>query len=133
MERNKTYHLALMGVLTALLFMGQVILSFLPNIEIISLLIILYTIFFCRKVFWMIYVFVFLEGFLYGFGMWFFNYLYVWTLLALVCLPFRKNTSALFWSIISGFFGLILISRTGECIQVKPTERHCFATARATS
>jgi energy-coupling factor transport system substrate-specific component len=26
--------------------------------------------------------------------------------LALVCLPFRKNTSALFWSIISGFFGL---------------------------
>ena len=106
MERNKTYHLALMGVLTALLFMGQVIMSFLPNIEIISLLIILYTIFFGRKVFWMIYVFVFLEGFLYGFGMWFFNYLYVWTILALVCLPLRKNTSALFWSIISGFFGL---------------------------
>ena len=41
MERNKTYHLALMGVLTALLFMGQVIMSFLPNVEIISLLIIL--------------------------------------------------------------------------------------------
>ena len=106
MERSKTYHLALMGVLTALLFMGQVIMAVLPNIEIISLLIILYTIFFGRKVFWMIYCFVFLEGFLYGFGMWFFNYLYVWTALALVCLPLRKNRSALFWSIISGFFGL---------------------------
>ena len=102
MVHNKAYNLALMGVLTALLFMGQVIMSFLPNIEIISLLIILYTIFFGRKVFGMIYCFVFLEGF----GMWFFNYLYVWTVLALVCLPFRNNRSPVFWSIISGFFGL---------------------------
>lgn len=106
MERSKVYDLALMGVLTALLFMGQVIMSFLPNIEIISLLIILYTIFFGKRVFWMIYGFVFLEGFLYGFGMWFFNYLYVWAVLALVVLPLRKNHSAIFWSILSGFFGL---------------------------
>ena len=68
MAHSKTYHLALMGVLTALLFMGQVIMSFLPNIGIISLLISLYTIFFGKKVFWMIYVFVFLEGFLYAGG-----------------------------------------------------------------
>ena len=106
MERHKVYELALMGVLTALLFMGQVFMSFLPNIEIVSLLIILYTVFFGKKVFLMIYCFVFLEGFLYGFGMWFFNYLYVWTILALVCLPLRKNRSAAFWSVISGFFGL---------------------------
>ncbi len=106
MESRKTYDLALMGLLTALLFMGQVMMSFLPNVEPVSLLIILYTIFFGRKVFLMIYCFVFLEGFLYGFNMWFFNYLYVWAILALVCLPFRKNTSVVFWSILSGFFGL---------------------------
>lgn len=106
MKQSKIYELALTGVLTTILFMGQVILSFLPNIEIISLLIILYTIFFGKKVFCMIYCFVFLEGFFYGFGMWFFNYLYVWAILALVCLPFRNNTSVFFWSIISGFFGL---------------------------
>ena len=94
------------GLLASFSFGVSQTFSALPNIEIISLLIILYTIFFGRKVFWMIYVFVFLEGFLYGFGMWFFNYLYVWTVLALVCLPFRKNTSVTFWSIISGFFGL---------------------------
>ena len=95
-----------MVVLTALLFMGQVIMSFLPNLEIVSLLIILYTIFFGKKVFWMIYGFVFLEGFLYGFGMWWFQYLYIWSILAVVVLLLRNNTSALFWSIISGFFGL---------------------------
>ena len=106
MEGNKAHDMAWMGVLTALLFMGQVIMSFLPNLEIVSLPIILYTIFFGKKVFWMIYGFVFLEGFLYGFGMWWFQYLYIWSILAVVVLLLRNNTSALFWSIISGFFGL---------------------------
>lgn len=106
MEGNKARSLAWMGVLTALLFTGQVVMSFLPNLEIVSLLIILYTIFFGKKVFWMIYGFVFLEGFLYGFGMWWFQYLYIWSILAIVVLLLRNNTSALFWSIISGFFGL---------------------------
>lgn len=103
---GRAYESALMGVLTALLFMGQVFMAALPNIEIVSLLIILYTVFFGKKVFRIIYCFVFLEGFLYGFGMWFFNYLYIWTVLALVCLPLRKNGSVLLWSIVSGFFGL---------------------------
>lgn len=106
MEGSKARSLAWMGVLTALLFAGQVVMSFLPNLEIVSLLIILYTIFFGKKVFWMIYGFVFLEGFLYGFGMWWFQYLYLWSILAVVALFFRSNTSALFWSILSGFFGL---------------------------
>lgn len=106
MEGNKARSLAWMGVLTALLFTGQVVMSFLPNLEIVSLLIILYTIFFGKKVFWMIYGFVFLEGFLYGFGMWWFQYLYIWSILAIIVLLLRNNTSALFWSIISGFFGL---------------------------
>ncbi|MCI5680211.1 MAG: hypothetical protein MR278_09615 [Bacteroidales bacterium] len=106
MEGNKARSLAWMGVLTALLCTGQVVMSFLPNLEIVSLLIILYTIFFGKKVFWMIYGFVFLEGFLYGFGMWWFQYLYIWSILAMVVLLLRNNTSALFWSIISGFFGL---------------------------
>lgn len=106
MERSQARSLAWMGVLTALLFAGQVVMSFLPNLEIVSLLIILYTIFFGKKVFWMIYGFVFLEGFLYGFGMWWFQYLYLWSILAVVALFFRSNTSPLFWSILSGFFGL---------------------------
>lgn len=106
MERNKAHDMAWMGVLTALLFMGQVVMSFLPNLEIVSLLILLYTIFFGKKVFWMIYGFVFLEGFLYGFGMWWFQYLYIWSILAMVALLLRHNTSVLFWSIVSGFFGL---------------------------
>lgn len=106
MGKSKSRELARMGILTALLFMGQVVLSFLPNIEIVSLLILLYTLFLHRKVFFVIYSFVFLEGLLYGFGIWWFSYLYVWSILACVVMLLHKNTSVLLWSIVSGFFGL---------------------------
>ena len=54
MSRIHVHELLLMGILTALLFIGQVFLAFLPNIEIVSFLIILYTLVFGRKVFLMI-------------------------------------------------------------------------------
>lgn len=106
MEKSKSRELARMGILTALLFMGQVVLSFLPNIEIVSLLILSYTLFLRRKVFFVIYSFVFLEGLLYGFGIWWFSYLYVWSIFACIVMFLHKNTSVLLWSIVSGFFGL---------------------------
>lgn len=100
------YELARMGVLTAVLFMGQVVLAFLPNVEIVGLLVILYMLFFGKKVFGILFAFVFLEEFFYGFGMWWFSYLYIWNLLALVVLLLPRSDSAFFWSMISGFFGL---------------------------
>lgn len=106
MSKSKTYELILMGMLTGILFMGQVFLAFLPNVEIVSLLILLYTLTFGRKVFIMIYTFVLLEGIFYGFGLWWINYLYIWSILAVVVLLFKKQRSPLFWSIVNGFFGL---------------------------
>lgn len=66
-----------MGFLTAVVFAAQVVMGFLPNIELVTLLFILYTLVLGKKVFLIIYVFVFLEGFFYGFGLWWINYLYV--------------------------------------------------------
>lgn len=100
------YDIARMGVMVAALEGGKIALSFLPNVEIITLLIILYTLCFGRKVFYAIFAFVLLEGFLYGFGMWFAAYLYIWPLLALVTYLCRNNTGVIFWSVISGLFGL---------------------------
>lgn len=92
--------------LTTILFAAQIGLSFLPNIELVSLLIIIYTLVYGRQVFWIIYTFVFLEGLVYGLGLWWINYLYVWSILAIFTLLFRKNTSLILWSIFSGAFGL---------------------------
>ncbi len=106
MTKQNIHELVILGLFTAILFLGQVFLAFLPNIEVVSLLIILYTLTCGKKVFLIIYAFVLLEGFCYGFGMWWFSYLYIWSILALAVLFFRQNCSALFWSILSGFFGL---------------------------
>ena len=39
----KTRSLVIMAMLTAILFLGQVCMAFLPNIEVVTLLVILYT------------------------------------------------------------------------------------------
>lgn len=106
MAKKNILLLTQMGLMTALLFMGQVFLAVFPNIEVVSLLIILYTRFLGKKVYFIIYAFVLLEGFFYGFGIWWFSYLYIWSILAGIAGFFHKNDSILFWSILSGFYGL---------------------------
>mgnify|MGYP001090424746 CR=1 FL=1 len=80
--------LVALALLTALLFVAQVALAFLPNIELVSLLIIVYTLAFRHKVLYVIYAFAVLEGLLYGFTMWWITYLYVWTVLAALAWAF---------------------------------------------
>lgn len=81
-------------------------LSFLPNIELTSFLVIMFTIYFGRKILFVIPGFILIEGALYGFGLWWLMYAYIWPLLALLAYMFRKNKSALIWASISGIFGL---------------------------
>ena len=51
MAHLNTKEIALMGILSALLIIGQVALGFLPNIEVVTLLVIAYTLVFGKKVF----------------------------------------------------------------------------------
>ena len=96
-----------MGFLSAILLIGQVGMSYLPNIEIVSLLIYIYTQVYRKKVFFIIYVFVFLEGCIYGFGLWWFGYLYIWSILALIVLwSGKQQTSVIMTAVILGAYGL---------------------------
>ena len=52
-------------------------------------------------------VFVLLEGLLYGFGLWWFSYLYIWAILAVAAWLFRKMESRLGWGLLCGFYGLL--------------------------
>jgi energy-coupling factor transport system substrate-specific component len=99
--------IAMLGLMTATLSLGKSALTFLPNVEIVSFLIILYTIFFGAKVLWAVFAFVLLEIFAYGLGLWTIMYLYIWPLLCLVTLFFRKIKNPLFWSVLSGIYGFI--------------------------
>ena len=95
---------ALMG---ALLFAVQVVLSGLPNIELVSLLLILYTQAVSPKqALAAAFLFALLEGLFYGFGIWWIMYLYIWPVLVLLSWLFRKNRSVWFWTMLSAAFGL---------------------------
>ena len=99
--------LTLMGMMVAVMEVSKLALSFLPNIELVSFWIILFTLFFRWRVLFAIPAFVLVEGLLYGINLWWISYLYAWPLLALAAWLFRRQESVLFWSILSGSFGLL--------------------------
>lgn len=103
----KTRDLVIMAYLTAILLAGQTSLAFLANVEVVSLLVIIYTLIYKKRVFFIIYGFAIMEGLIYGFGIWWLMYLYVWPVLAVTVLLLGRIRSPLFWSVVSGAFGLI--------------------------
>lgn len=105
--RTTLRELALFGVLGGLTFAAKVVMSPLPNIEPVSLLVMLYAVTFGKKALYPIFVYVLLEYALYGFGLWSVNYLYVWPLLALCACALRGMESPLGWALLSGAFGLL--------------------------
>ena len=99
--------IALFGILGALTFGAKVAMSFLPNIEPVSLFVMLYAVVFGRKALYPIYLYVLLEILFYGIQLWNINYLYVWLVLALGAWLMRKTESPLAWALLSGVFGLL--------------------------
>ena len=97
--------LVTLSLLGALLFVVQVVFGFLPNIELVSLLVILYTRVYGWKVLYPIYLFVALEGMFYGITTWFIHYLYIWTILAIVTMIFRRVEMPAAWVLINTAFG----------------------------
>ena len=98
--------MALFGVLGALTFALQVAMAPLPNIEPVSLLVMVFAAVFGWKCLYPVYVFVVMEILFYGISTWNIYYLYVWTVLALGAVMLRKSKSALAWALLSGIFGL---------------------------
>lgn len=99
-------NIALLGVMIAILEVAKNVLAFLPNVELVTLLIILYALHFGKLTFLIVPAFILIEGCIYGFGLWWIMYLYTWPLLAVITMIFRKQESVWFWSILSGVFGL---------------------------
>lgn len=99
--------IVVIGVMVAMLEGGKLALAVLPNIEVVSLFTILFTLFFGRKIIYALGTFILVEGILYGFGIWWVMYLYAWPLLALVTALLRKQQNrAWVFAVLSGVFGL---------------------------
>ena len=98
--------ICLIGMMVAVIEVCKMTMSFLPNIELTTFWLIMFTIFFGRKIVLVVPVFILLEAFVYGFSDWVIMYLYIWPLLVLLAWIFRKQDSMWFWSLFSGLFGL---------------------------
>ena len=96
----------LFGVLGTLTFALQVVMGPLPNIEPVSLLVLLYAAVFGWKCLYPVYVFVVMEILFYGLGLWNINYLYIWAVPAVAGVVLRKMEGGLGWAMVSGVFGL---------------------------
>ena len=73
--------ICLFAILGALMFVSKIVMEALPNIHLLGMLTITYTIVFRYKALIPIYTYVFLNGLFAGFRPWWVPYLYIWTLL----------------------------------------------------
>ena len=99
--------ICLFGILGAMTFGAKYVMSALPNIEPVSLMVMLFAVIFGIKGLFPVFLYVVLEILFYGLGTWNFCYLYVWAVLAMLALVFRKMTHPLGWAMLSGLFGLL--------------------------
>ncbi len=97
----------MLALMAALIFGTKVALAGIPNVNLNSVLIILTVVFFGWKALYAVYVYVLLEGLVFGFSIWWFGYLYVWDVLVIAAMLLRKNDSALIWAVTAGVFGLV--------------------------
>ena len=102
-----TFDVVLFGVLGALTFAAKFVMSGLPNIEPVSLMVMLFAVVFGKKWVYPTYLYVAMEILFYGISLWTINYLYVWAVLAVVSLLLKDMRSPFGWALVSGIFGLL--------------------------
>lgn len=98
--------ITLIGMMVAVIEVCKVALAWAPNVELTTFWLIMFTLFFGRKIVFVVPVFILIEGAMYGVHLWWIMYLYAWPLLVLITWICRKQESVWFWCIVSGAFGL---------------------------
>ena len=106
MAKISVREMVLFGILGAMTFAAKYVMSFLPNIEPVSLMVMLFAVVFGRKWVYPVYLYVAMEILFYGINLWNLNYLYVWAVLAVAASLLRSMQQPLAWALLSGVFGL---------------------------
>ena len=99
--------MVLFAVLGAMTFAAKYVMSFLPNIEPVSLMVMLFAVVFGWKWVYPVYLYVVMEILFYGISLWNINYLYIWAVLAVAAMFLRNMQHPLAWAMLSGVFGLL--------------------------
>ena len=73
--------MVLFAMFAALMFTSKIIMEAFPNIHLLGMLTMTYTIVYRKKALIPIYIYVFMNGLYAGFNVWWIPYLYIWTVL----------------------------------------------------
>ena len=99
---------ALLGVI---MFISKIIMEALPNLHLLGMLTITYTLVYRWRALIPIYIYVFLNGLFAGFSAWWVPYLYIWTILwaASMLLPKKmpKTVACVIYPLLCGLHGLL--------------------------
>ena len=117
-QKDKTYKKALLtpremtdfAMLGTLMFCSKIIMEFAPNIHLLGMFTMVFTLVYRTKGLIPIYVYVFLNGLYAGFAPWWIPYLYIWAILWGITMLLPKRMPAkvgtIIYPIINGLFGL---------------------------
>lgn len=106
-QKTTLSELTLFAILGAMCFLGKVVMAGIPNVEPVSLFVMLFAVTFGWKALYPIYTYVLLELVVYPPQIWSLNYLYIWLILAVGAMALRNSRSPLVWALLSGSFGLL--------------------------
>lgn len=102
--------ICLFAILGSLMFVSKIVMEALPNIHLLGMLTVTYTIVFRKKALIPIYTYVLLNGLFAGFNAWWVPYLYIWTILwgATMLLPknMPKAVACVVYPVICALHGL---------------------------
>lgn len=107
MKKLTAKDIALIGMMIAVIEVCKFALASIPNIELTTFWIIMFTLYLGNRIFYVIPAFILIEGAIYGFHVWIIMYIYAWPLLALATMAMRKKNTYLGCSILSCVFGLL--------------------------
>jgi len=102
--------MGIFAMLGTLMFISKLVMEALPNIHLLGMLTMVYTIVFRKKALVPIYIYVFLNGLYAGFNAWWVPYLYVWTVLWAITMLLPKTmpkaVACVVYPLVCGLHGL---------------------------
>lgn len=109
--RISTKDMTVFAMLGTLMLVSKLLLEWAPNIHLVGMLTVTYTVVYRVKALIPIYVYVFMLGLYYGFDLWWIPYLYIWTVLwaASMLIPANINDKAavIVYPIVCALHGLL--------------------------
>ncbi|MBR5540163.1 MAG: hypothetical protein IKU56_02155 [Clostridia bacterium] len=110
MRKLRTQETVVFAMLGTIMFLSKLLMEALPNIHLLGMLTMVYTLVYRKKALIPVYVYVVLNGVYAGFNLWWFPYLYVWTVLWAVTMLLPKTmpkaVACVVYPLVCGLHGL---------------------------